>query len=72
MNYIADFTGSARIDQIANNLTDLKNAVWVNLSAKKVLLISSSLGSCYLLYRLVKFHLYKRKYRHIPGPPTKG
>ena len=26
----------------------------------------------YIIYRAGKIYLVRRKYRHIPGPPTKG
>ena len=31
----------------------------------------AGLASTYLLYRIARIYLKRRKYRHIPGPPTK-
>jgi hypothetical protein len=30
------------------------------------------LAGTYLVYRIARIYLKRRKYRHIPGPPTKG
>lgn len=30
------------------------------------------LGACYLIYMTVKIWWQRRKYRHIPGPNTRG
>lgn len=39
---------------------------------RNVLAASAALSATWLAYKLIKFHLKKRKYRHIPGPLTKG
>lgn len=43
-----------------------------SLTAKNALFLSIGLTSTYLLYKTVRLYLKKRKYRHIPGPPTEG
>lgn len=30
------------------------------------------LGSSYLVYKTLRIYLNRRKYRHLPGPPTNG
>ena len=32
----------------------------------------AGLATSYLIYRIARIYLKRRKYRHIPGPPTKG
>jgi hypothetical protein len=32
----------------------------------------AGLTTSYLVYRIARIYLKRRKYRHIPGPPTKG
>lgn len=54
------------------SLDDLQRAIIDYSTPKNILLFSLGLSTSYLLYKLVKFYLYKRKYRHIPGPPTNG
>ncbi len=60
---IAESASYAHPDQIFRSL--LRNG----RNAAKVL---SSLAVCYFLYKTTKIYLKRRKYNHIPGPPTKG
>ena len=39
---------------------------------KKLALVAAGLSLSYLGYKTVEIFLNRRKYRHIPGPPTKG
>lgn len=34
--------------------------------------LSAGLITLYLFYKTGEMYLHRRKYRHIPGPPTKG
>lgn len=43
-----------------------------SLTFKNALFLSLGLTSTYLLYKTVRLYLKRRKYRHIPGPPTEG
>lgn len=36
------------------------------------LIVIGGLTTSYLLYKTLKIYLNIRKYKHIPGPPTKG
>lgn len=57
---------------LPESLDDLQRAIIDYSTPKNILLFSLGLSTSYLLYKIVRFYLYKRKYRHIPGPPTKG
>ena len=39
---------------------------------KKSLLILFGSGTCLLSYWTLRIYFNRRKFRHIPGPPTKG
>lgn len=39
---------------------------------KNMLKIFGGLSAGYVLYRLWLFYSFRRKYRHIPGPPANG
>lgn len=39
---------------------------------KNIAIIATSFGLAYISYRTMSVYLTRRKYRHIPGPPTKG
>lgn len=56
----------------AYQVKDLKQLV-LNLARPKYLaIISAALGIGYVTYRTTITYLNRRKYRHIPGAPTKG
>jgi len=38
----------------------------------EILLFLSALPILFILFITVKIYLARRKYKHIPGPPTKG
>ena len=57
---------------LPESLDDLLRAIMDYSTPKNILLFTLGLSTSYLLYKFVKFYLYKRKYRHIPGPPTNG
>lgn len=50
----------------------LQKAIIEYSTPKNALLVTLGLSTSYLLYKIFRFYLKKRKYRHIPGPPTKG
>ena len=37
-----------------------------------VLKLVGAFAGAYFIYKTAKIYLVRRKYRHIPGPPTKG
>lgn len=39
---------------------------------KNAALVVGGLGASYFFYITLKQYLLRRKYRHIPGPPTHG
>lgn len=41
-------------------------------TTKNLAITVGTLGASYVAYITFKLYLKKRKYRHIPGPPTKG
>ena len=57
---------------LPNSFEDLQKAIKDYSTPKNILLFSFGLSTSYILYKLVEFYLNKRKYRHIPGPPTEG
>ena len=57
---------------LPESFDDLQKAIIDYSTPKNILLFTLGLSTSYLLYKFVGFYLYKRKYRHIPGPPTKG
>lgn len=62
---------------ISNNITDIglkdiRKSIVDCLKPKNVALTTISLGFGYFAYKTVQIYLIRRKYRHIPGPPTKG
>jgi hypothetical protein len=42
------------------------------LVALKIAAGITSIVSGYIIYKAVKIYILRRKYRHIPGPETKG
>ncbi len=38
----------------------------------KLFKLIAGLTASYFFYKVGKFYLFKRKYRHIPGPATNG
>ena len=57
---------------LPDSLDDLQRAILDYSTPKNIFLFTLGLSTSYLLYKIVRFYLFKRKYRHIPGPPTKG
>lgn len=54
-------------------LNELKSVVLeAAKKPKNILLFTLGAGSSFLLYQVLKIYLLRRKFRHIPGPPTKG
>lgn len=51
---------------------DFQKAIIDNSTPKNILLFTLGLSTSYIVYKIVGFYLKRRKYRHIPGPPTKG
>lgn len=39
---------------------------------KNMLIAVSGVGASYFVYLTIKLYRKKRRYRHIPGPPTRG
>ncbi len=54
------------------NLFKLKHALIEKATPKNTLILVSVVSTGYVLFKVFKFYLKKRKYRNIPGPPTKG
>lgn len=44
----------------------------VKVNVPSLIKIGAVFGASLLLYKIFKIWLAKRKYRHIPGPPTPG
>lgn len=59
---VSKFLDSTDAKEIALNLTRPKNLA----------ILTAGLSLSYVAYRTVITYLNRRKYRHIPGPPTKG
>lgn len=41
-------------------------------TTKNILFLALGLGVSYIAYSIFQFYLKKKKYHHIPGPPTNG
>ena len=57
------------------NSSDAKEIKKITLNLtrpKNLAILTAGLGLSYVAYRTVITYLNRRKYRHIPGPPTKG
>ena len=63
---------STLLDEFKSDLVKLGNVVVEKSIIKNVTLIFTGSISSYLVFKSVKFWLKKRKFRHIPGPPTEG
>jgi hypothetical protein len=44
----------------------------LEISWMKISQLLGGLASSYIIYKTIRIYLIRRKYRHIPGPPTKG
>ena len=61
--------------QIIEKLPNLNLIKSINISSDNVLnaiKIAAGLATLYVVYKAGKIYIIRRKYRHIPGPPTKG
>jgi hypothetical protein len=53
-------------------IIDLKQLTEIRLSYAEITKLLAGAGLTYLLYKSLRIYLERRKYRHIPGPPTPG
>lgn len=61
------------MNSLKQDLIESHKTIMANLpQAKNVVIALSGLGASYFLYKTLKLYLKKRKFRHIPGPPTRG
>ena len=44
----------------------------IEINWLKILQLLGGITSSYIFYKGFRIYLARRKYRHIPGPPTKG
>ena len=44
----------------------------MHISSADLILISTGSLACFISYKTLKIYLNRRKFRHLPGPPTKG
>ena len=49
-----------------------KLKIYKQLTFKDGLKLAAGIGLTYTIYKAVSNILYRRKYRHIPGPPLNG
>lgn len=54
------------------NLKEFQARVVDLIRPKKLAIAATGLGLSYFAYKTVRLYLKRRKYRHIPGPPTRG
>ena len=63
------------MDTIKDLGLDIESAKKMTLSLatpKNIALATAGVGLTYISYRTLSIYLKRRKYRHIPGPSTKG
>jgi len=63
---------SLDINFLRYNAIELQKIILEKSTPKNVLITVGFLSVGFILYKTLRFVLRKRKYRHIPGPPTKG
>lgn len=63
---------SLNLDAWSSDAMKMKETIVKNSTPKNALVAFCVMGTAYVLYKTVRLYLKKRKYRHIPGPPTKG
>ena len=57
---------------LPESLDDLQKAIIEYSTPNNILLATFGISASYLLYKLVRLYLKRRKYRNIPGPPANG
>lgn len=54
-------------------ISELKSVVIEGIkNPKNIALIVLGAGTSFIAYQTLKIYFLRRKFRHIPGPPTKG
>ena len=63
-----------KIWEIFNQITlnSFNYSDWNDFTAKNLFKTLGVLGSIYFMYKTVKLHMKRKKYRHIPGPKADG
>ena len=61
-----------RLDALKSNVLELERTILDKSVRKNVAIFVGGVTTSYVVYKTVRFYLKKRKYRHIPGPPTNG
>lgn len=61
-----------RLDEFKSDLVKFGHVVVEKSILKNVTLVFAGSISSYFVFKSVKFWLKKRKFHHIPGPPTEG
>ena len=57
---------------LSESFDNLQKAIIDYSTPNSILLATFGVSASYLLYKLVRFYLKRRKYRNIPGPPANG
>ena len=57
---------------LPESFDDLQKAIIDYSTPNNILLATFGISVSYLLYKIVRFYLKRRKYRNIPGPPANG
>ena len=57
---------------LSESFDDLQKAIIDYSTPNNILLVTFGISASYLLYKIVRFYLKRRKYRNIPGPPANG
>lgn len=60
------------IENLKLNSIELQKTILDKTTPRNLTIALGCACSSYVTYKLIKFILKKRRYRHIPGPPTKG
>ena len=51
---------------------DINNLKLTAIRPRNIAILATGLGLSYCAYKSFLLYLKRRKYRHIPGPPTNG
>lgn len=54
------------------DINNLKLTANDSLRPRNIAILATGLGLSYCAYKTYLLYLKRRKYRHIPGPPTNG
>lgn len=60
------------IKEIELDIKEIQKLTLELATPKNLAIVAVSLGVSYVGYKTLVIYLRRRKYRHIPGPPTKG